>query len=174
MRTGGGSMDIRQVRDPYMALGIATHFLAHRAPFSRFRAGELLATLDGQIHRKHYLFAFEGPRVVGYLGWALFDEATANHLAATMQPPSNELAARFAKSGDVGWVLTAAALTPAALHALAAAAKRLHPVKYVYGVRHGSDGRVSVRRVRAGERIGRPSVGDVIQADVGPEFELTM
>lgn len=159
------------MRDPHRALGIATHFLAHRVPFARFRAGELLATLDGEICRKHYLFAFEGPRVVGYLGWALFDEPTAERLAATMHPPSNELAARFATSGDVGWVLTAAAITPTTMHALAAAARQRHPVKYVYGVRHGPDGRVSIRRVGARSRIDPSAIDAAVRPGADTEFD---
>jgi hemolysin-activating ACP:hemolysin acyltransferase len=140
-------MDVRRIKDPFTALGIATHFLAHRQPFAGFRAAELLATLDGQIRREHYLMAFDGQRMAGFIGWALFDRATADHLVQTRQAPSNEVAARFKDGGDVVWLLTVASVSKAALRSLMTAGGNLYPGKPVLGVRHDPAGGYSLRRL---------------------------
>jgi hemolysin-activating ACP:hemolysin acyltransferase len=99
-------IEIRRLKDPSTTLGVALHFLSQRDPFASFPARELVATVDGQIRRGTYLLALKEMRVVGYLGWALFDEATAADFARTMMAPSSSLI----EGGDVVWVLTAAAI----------------------------------------------------------------
>ncbi|MFB2552315.1 hypothetical protein [Ensifer soli] len=131
-------MDVRRLRDPFTALGVALHFLGQRAPFSTFKAADLVSTVDGQIRREHYLMALDGQKVAGYIGWALFDNETADRLTATGEQPSNDLAAKFAKGGDAVWLLTVAATRTDALRKLLAAGRSLYPGKRILGVRHGA------------------------------------
>ena len=87
---------IKRVPNPWLALGLAAHFVARQDTFGRFPAADLIRTLDSQIHRGHYLFALdvatEPARVLGYFGWALYDEAEAERFAASSVPPSGATA----------------------------------------------------------------------------------
>jgi hypothetical protein len=128
---------IRRMKGRYDALGIAAHYLAAREPFRSFRFGDLIATIDGQIRRRHYLMAFAGPKVEGYLGWALFDAAVAARFARTGVPPPDE----FADGKDVVWLLTAAAGDPATLRLMIRVGRGLYPGLRVMGVRHRANGK---------------------------------
>jgi len=132
---------VKKLPDPWLALGLAAHFIGGREPFSRFPAGDLVRTLNGQIRRGHYLFALdtaaEPARVVGYLGWALYDNAVADRFIATGVPPADERATE----GDVAWILTAAALNRAAFFAMAKAARALYPEHRVIAIRHKAGGK---------------------------------
>jgi hemolysin-activating ACP:hemolysin acyltransferase len=130
------ALTTRMIDQPYLALGIAVHFLSRRQPFAGFRFGDLVQTVDGQIRRRHALFSFEGQRVVGYLGWALCEEEDAREFARTGRPPPPERLAR----GDVVWLLTAASVTPGALKAMIDAGKSLYPGRRVMGVRYKPTG----------------------------------
>ena len=63
--------------DDYKALGLAVSLMMSDPSFGRLRFGHWSRILAGQIKRKHYLFAFEGQTVTGFLGWALTDEESA-------------------------------------------------------------------------------------------------
>jgi hemolysin-activating ACP:hemolysin acyltransferase len=132
---------VKKLPDPWLALGLAAHFIGGREPFSRFPAGDLIRTLNGQVRRGHYLFALdtaaEPARVVGYLGWALYDSAVADRFVATGVPPADEPA----MEGDVAWILTAAALNRAAFFAMTKAARKLYPDHRVIAIRHKAGGR---------------------------------
>ena len=69
------------VGEAVQALGVAAHFVAKFDTFGRFPAADLVRTLNGQINRGHYLFALDASadpaRVIGYFGWALYDQAVA-------------------------------------------------------------------------------------------------
>jgi uncharacterized RDD family membrane protein YckC len=93
--------------------------------------------LSAQIEREHCLFALEGARVVGYLGWAMFDAAVAEPFARGAPPPPNALA----QGRDVTWILTAVATHPAALMALVRALRAQYPGTRLMGVRHKAGGR---------------------------------
>lgn len=131
------TLRVRIIDQPYLALGIAVHFLARRDPFSGFRFSELVHTVDGQVRRKHALFAFDGDRVVGYLGWALCTEAQAQEFARTGRAPVSF----NGDEGEIVWLLTTAAITPSALKAMIAVGKSLNVGRRVMGVRHKGHGR---------------------------------
>jgi hypothetical protein len=131
------TLTVRTIDQPYLALGIAVHFLARRDPFAGFRFGDLVHTVDGQVRRKHALFAFEGDKVVGYLGWALCNERDALEFARTARPPPLDLT----EEGDVVWLLTASAATTAALKAMIKVGKSLNIGRRVMGVRYKSAGK---------------------------------
>ena len=63
--------------DDYKALGLAVSLMMSDPSFGRLPFGHWSRILAGQIRRKHYLFASEGKDVIGFLGWALTDEANA-------------------------------------------------------------------------------------------------
>jgi len=144
------AISVKKIPGPWLALGVAANFIARREPFGRFPAGDLIRTLSGQIHRGHYLFALDTTadpaRVVGYLGWALYDDAVAEQFAATGVPPGDEPAS----GGDVVWILTAAAVERSAFFALAKAARALYPTHRVMAIRHKAGGkRVTFDQSRA-------------------------
>ena len=143
------------VADPWMALGLASHFVARQPSFGAFTADSLIRTLDAQIRRKHYLFAFDTSaapaRVVGYFGWALYDHASAEAFARTGISPKHE----FDEGGDVIWLMTAASVNRPAFFALVNAARALYPHHRVMAIRNRADGRrtpIDQSRARVRER----------------------
>lgn len=153
--TAGGyrmSLEIRQPGSAMAALGAAAHFLAQRPPFATFPAGALIATLHGQVRRRHCLFAVEGQQVRAYLGWALLDAAVAERLAASGRAP----APAECEGADVVWLLTVAATDTAALRVGLEAGRALHPGWRVMGVRRRPNGHA----VLIDRRI-RPSTGAI-------------
>jgi hemolysin-activating ACP:hemolysin acyltransferase len=131
---------VKKVPDPWMALGLAAHFVARQETFSRFPAADLIRTLNGQIHRGQYLFALDvsvkPARVLGYFGWALYGDAEAERFAATGDPPLEERA-----DGGVLWILTAAAASRTAFFALVKATRALYPTHRVMAIRHKPSGK---------------------------------
>lgn len=131
------TITIRALDPSYTTLGIALHFLARRAPFSGFRFGDLTQTVDDQIRRRHALFAFDERRVVGYLGWHLYDLAEARDFARTGRPPPLDRP----DGADVAWVMTAAASAPETLGALVEAGRARNIGRRAMGVRYKKNGR---------------------------------
>ena len=137
-KAAAGTAPIRIVRLPerYAALGVAVHFLARRKTFDRFPFSELVATIDGQITRGHYHFAFQGNRLIGYVGYALYGTADAEAFAMTGRlPPADQ-----ASGADVVWLLTLAAVEDAAVEAFKKRIKADFAGKRAMGVRHRADG----------------------------------
>ncbi len=130
-------LSVRPMSGRWGRLGMALHFVARFAPFADFRSTDLVATLDAQIQRGHCLFALDGERVVGYLGWALYDADVAERFARGGPAPANTLA----HGSDVAWILTAVSVNPAALRALVRALWAQHPGLRVMGIRHKGAGR---------------------------------
>jgi len=118
---------------PTLALGTALHFVARREPFASFRAADLVSTVNGQVQRGHYRFAVDGQRVLGYVGWALYDADVAARAAAGGHPPPTSA---MTQGADVVWILTAVSTTPAAFVALVRALRAAYPDLRMMGVRH--------------------------------------
>ena len=145
------ALAILRPRDEIAALGMALHFLGQREPFASFPAKVLVTTVDGEIRRGHYLMAFDGQRLVGFLGWVMLNHAVAERFARTLVPPAPE----EMRGADVVWVLTVCASSRAVLAALVRAARRQHPKCRVMGVRHRANGKPSVLRSGNGLRAER-------------------
>ena len=128
---------VRALTGHWGRLGMALHFVARQEPFASFRSADLVSTLNAQILREHCLFALDGKRIVGYLGWAEYDAAVAQSFANGGAAPSNTLA----HGKDVVWILTAAAVHDAALMALVRTLRAEHPGMRVMGIRHKGQGR---------------------------------
>ena len=62
---------VLQPRDPRVSLGMAVNYLITDPVFARLPFGQWSRVLVGQINRRHFLFAIEGTKVVGFVGWAL-------------------------------------------------------------------------------------------------------
>jgi hemolysin-activating ACP:hemolysin acyltransferase len=144
-------MTLRRLPGHANSLGVACHFVARLEPFASFRSADLVRTLDAQIERQHYLFALEGKRVLGYCGWALYDKAVAERFARGGPPPPNALA----QGSDVVWVLTAAALHPTALKAMARALRDQYPGRALMGIRHRSGARHVANVAARGQHLQR-------------------
>lgn len=130
------SIKIIRVPDRYAALGIAVHFLARRKTFDRFPFSELVATIDGQISRRHYRFAFRDNKLIGYLGYALYTTADAEAFARTGQlPPADRPGGE-----DVIWLLTLAATEDEAVDRFKRLVKTEFAGKRAMGVRHRANG----------------------------------
>lgn len=134
--TRGGVFEIRPAAPRFQALGLAAYYLAHRKPFADMATGALVPTLDGQIRRGHALIAFEGSRVVGYLGWSLYSIDEALAFARTGHAPSEAPRDR----GDVVWVTTIAANTRPVLFGLAREARRRNEGRSLMAIRVYRDG----------------------------------
>jgi hemolysin-activating ACP:hemolysin acyltransferase len=151
---------VQKMATPWTALGLAAHFVARHDTFGRFPAADLIRTLSAQIHRGHYLFALDvstdPARVLGYIGWALYDDAQAERFAATGVPPAQERA----DGGTVVWIMTAAADSREAFFALAKAGRALYPTHRIMGIRHKANGRrVGFDQSRARVRARKAAIG---------------
>lgn len=62
-----------RIRDRHRALGLIAEYLAQSPVFSSQYFGDWTKMLMGQINRDHYLIAWRGERVVGFVGWARCD-----------------------------------------------------------------------------------------------------
>jgi hemolysin-activating ACP:hemolysin acyltransferase len=67
----------RRIDPPAAALGLAVAHLMTRPAFARLPFGAWSKVLVGQINRGHYFLMYDGPKVVGFAGWALTTEAKA-------------------------------------------------------------------------------------------------
>ena len=135
------SITVKKIPGPWLALGLASNFIAKRKPFGSFPASDLIRTLSGQIQREHYLFALDTStdpaRVVGYFGWALYDHTVAERFATTSIPPADELS----NGNDVVWILTAVAENRRAFFTLVKGMRTLYPSYRMMAVRHKANGR---------------------------------
>jgi hemolysin-activating ACP:hemolysin acyltransferase len=75
--------------------------------------------------------------VLGYFGWALYDDEEAERFATTGVAPSEERAS----GGTVLWVMTAAAVDRTAFFTLVKATRALYPNHRVMAVRNKATGR---------------------------------
>lgn len=148
---------ILRPRDTLATLGMAIHFLAQREPFASFPSKVLATTVDGEIRRGHYLMAFEGRRLVGFIGWVMLSHATAERFARSLVAPAPE----EMRGEDVAWILTVGATSRAVLVPLVRAARHLHPHCRVMGVRHRPNGPPRVLRSGISDRgrgvVDRPA-----------------
>jgi hypothetical protein len=151
------TITIKKLPGPWVPLGLAAHFVSRHDPFSRFPAEELIRTLSGQVHRGHYLFAFDvslkPARVLGYFGWALYDDAEAERFAATGVPPAEERA----DGGSVLWITTAAATSRPAFFALVKATRALYPTHRVMAIRNKARRKITFDQSRARVRARAPA-----------------
>ena len=165
LRQSGGSdvptsltMHCRQLEDPVLALGQAVNVLRRVEPFASYTFGRLANVLMGEIRRRHYVFTFDAEAPVGYVGWALCDEAIARAWIEERYVPT------FAEcaAGD-SWVgITFYATTKEACLFQARWCRAQYPGLKVFGIRdYGRRSRQSKTRNATRVANGRhdPAVG---------------
>jgi hemolysin-activating ACP:hemolysin acyltransferase len=128
---------VTRIPDRFAALGIACHFLARRENFTTFKFGEFVNTVDGQITRNHYYFAFVGQKMVGYAGYAVYSHEDARKFATTgVAPPDDR-----ASGQDVLWLLTLAATDAVAVDSITRQLSHDYAGRRMMTVRMKADGR---------------------------------
>jgi hemolysin-activating ACP:hemolysin acyltransferase len=109
-----------QHANPAAALGLAVSHLLTKPAFARLQFGAWSRVLVGQINRKHYHLALDAAgRTVGFLGWAISDEITAEAWLAGVDTPAGS------DDGDCVILNAWSAETPAANHLLLDAARQV-------------------------------------------------
>src|SRR5215210_9298021 len=63
------SMEVRNLKPGFAALGVVMDFLARDQPFANMKAGDLLAAITYQLSLGHHVAGFENSRLVAYCGW---------------------------------------------------------------------------------------------------------
>jgi hemolysin-activating ACP:hemolysin acyltransferase len=122
--------------NPAAALGLAVSHLMTKPAFARLPFGTWSRVLVGQINRKHYHLALDATgRTIGFLGWAITDEANAEAWLDGRGDPAD------GTSGDCVIINAWSAETPAANHLLLGAARQAGAgYRLVYFKRHYPDG----------------------------------
>lgn len=131
-------------RDNRQALGMAVSYFMTDPVFGRLAFGQWSRVLVGQINRGHYLFAMEGEKVVGFVGWAL----TTKEKAEAWLTENRDVGFADAMAGEIvlinGWKASA----PAAHRFLVDAVRRVvRDKEMVYAKRFYRDGRVRPMRI---------------------------
>ena len=138
-------------RDRRVGFAESVAHLMTKPAFARAPFGHIARILAGQVGRGHYALVRRGSRTVGFVGWALTDEAHAEAwLAGTRGISDAE-----ARSGDCALINCWQADDPAVSRFILA---RLGPAlagcRAVYAKRHYPDGRVRPLRLAVGRRTG--------------------
>lgn len=78
------------IENEVYALGLAVRLLLPCREFANLRFGNWAGMLAGQIARRHYLFAFRGETVTGYVGWGETSQAVADAWLGQHRVPAHE------------------------------------------------------------------------------------
>lgn len=147
-----GTLRAGRLADDYRALGVAVSLMMTDPSFGRLPFGHWSRVLAGQIRRKHYLIASEGRDVTGFLGWALTDEANAEHWLAGR----GEVDFAQATAGDClvinAWIAKTGRTNRFLLDQLRVIGK---DQRLVYAKRTYKDGRVRPLRLTVTDAVGR-------------------
>lgn len=133
---------------------LVAHLMTKPA-FARAPFGHIARILAGQVGRGHYALVKRGSRIVGFVGWALAEEAHAEAwLAGTRGLSDAE-----ARMGDCALINCWQADDPAVSRfILAGLGPALAGCRAVYAKRHYPDGRVRPLRLAVSRRTGaRPA-----------------
>src|SRR5205085_11896204 len=130
------TLTVGRFQDRYVALGRIVSFLRDASPFTSYRFGAFVATVEGQIERGHYLAVLRDEEVVGYLGYALCDERIAQAwLEGRYVPTLDEC-----RNGDVLVAMTMHTTSREVFAFLIREGRRLLPkVKTVFRRHYGQD-----------------------------------
>jgi hemolysin-activating ACP:hemolysin acyltransferase len=136
--------------DDYKALGVAVTLLMGEPSFARLPFGFWTSILVGQIKRKHYIFASEGKKVTGFLGWA----RTTEEVAERWLRQKGEITFEQSKDGDCILVNVWLARTPATHQFLREQLRIIgRDARLLYGKRFYKDGRVRPLRLVVNDAV---------------------
>lgn len=131
-------------RNSREALGMAVSYFMTDPVFARLPFGQWSRVLVGQINRGHYLFAMEGEKVVGFVGWAL----TTKEKAEAWLTENRDIGFADSLAGEVVLINAWKATSPAANRFLLATMRRVVSDKaMVYAKRFYRGGRVRSVRI---------------------------
>jgi hemolysin-activating ACP:hemolysin acyltransferase len=128
---------VLQLNATFEAFGIVMDYLAVRAPFSTFEAGDLVKAVRRQLRGGHHLVAMQGQSAVGYLGWM----PTTNAIAQKWLDGTGQLKPADAASTDAVALTIVAADLPLARRQLIRSARMLNKTVRVYFKRGAENGR---------------------------------
>ena len=135
---------VLQPRDPRVALGMAVSYLMTDPVFARLPFGQWSRVLVGQVNRGHFLFAIEGTKVVGFVGWAL----TTKDKAEAWLTGNRDLEFADSRAGEIVLINAWKASSPAANRLLLESVRTVSRDKaMVYAKRYYRDGRVRTMRL---------------------------
>ena len=133
-----------QFADSAEALGRAVNLLQRVEPFASYHFGRFSNVLQGQIRRRHYVFAIAEGRAAGYAGWALCDEEVARAWLERQRIPTME----ECRDGACLLGLTFYAVDQATCRRLTRYCRTLYPGKSIFGIRdRGGRQRMAILRV---------------------------
>ena len=148
----GARLRVVRPRDPRVALGMAVNYLMTDPVFARLPFGQWSRVLVGQVNRSHHLFAVEGGRVVGFVGWAL----TTRDRAEAWVSRSRDISSADSASGEMVLINAWKADTPAVNRFLVRAFRHvIREKEMVYARRFYGDGRVRPVRLPVGARVAQ-------------------
>ena len=134
-----------QPRDPRVALGMAVSYLMTDPVFARLPFGKWSRVLVGQVNRGHFLFAIEGTKVVGFVGWAL----TTKGKAEAWLNGNRDISSEESRAGEIVLLNAWRAASPAVNRFLIDALRPLfHEQEMIYSKRFYAGGRVRPVRHR--------------------------
>jgi hypothetical protein len=153
----GGQFSAKKFRNPREALGHAVALLHRTEPFASYKFGRFTAAIAGQVRRGHYIFTFEGERIVGYFGWARCTEEVAEAWVAGAQMP----AYKDCLEGPCLVAMTFHATSRRATVYQARRGREINANCKIYIPREYTDGRPAksravFNRILTGERPNRP------------------
>lgn len=149
-------------RDPRVGFAVSVAHLMTKPAFARAPFGHIARILAGQVSRGHYALVRRGSHTVGFVGWALADEARGEAwLAGT-----RDLSDAEARSGDCALINCWQADDPSVSRFILAHLPRALPgCRVVYAKRHYPDGRVRPLRLAVGRRSGAKATSNRHEGD---------
>lgn len=136
--------------DDYKALGVAVSLMLTEPSFARLPFGFWSSILVGQIRRKHYIFALEGGKTTGFLGWA----RTTEDVAERWLTQKSEITFEQSLAGDCILVNAWVAKTPATHQFLREQLRVIgQDARLLYGKRYYKDGRVRPIRLAVNDAV---------------------
>ena len=131
-------------RDGRQALGMAVSYLMTDPVFARLPFGSWSRVLVGQVNRGHCLFAVDGEKVVGFVGWAL----TTKDKAEAWLTENRDIGFADSTTGPIvlinAWKASSGEVNRSLLGAMRSVAR---DKEMVYAKRFHRDGRVRPARL---------------------------
>ena len=139
-------------RDGRHGLGMAVSYLMTDPVFARLPFGQWSRVLVGQINRGHCLFALDGEKVVGFVGWAL----TTKEKAEAWLTDNRDIGFADSFAGEIVLINVWKADGDAANRILVDAVRRvISDREMVYARRFYRDGRIRPVRLPVNAFIDR-------------------
>ncbi len=158
---GRNDASLCQFADAAEALGRAVNLLQRVEPFASYHFGRFASVLQGQVRRRHYVFAVAERNPVGYAGWALCDEDVARAWLEWQRVPRMDECV----DGACLLGLTFYAIDQRTCLLLSRYCRAQYPGKSVFGIRDTGDReRPAILNVNPGRPLTKRAAGSPISA----------